>query len=340
MRYGTGFRNCNDVTAADGPGQRNSGCRATVCCANTCKRGITQQAGGGAAQWRIGHHRHAVLLAPWQQVMFNDAVADIVRHLICRAAIALWNTEQVFQVADLEVGHAPGANLPCRAQIFKSCHDAGKVGDAIWPVQQIEIEIISAETSEARLTSARDAVSRHVAGPHLRYQEYAIALTSDHAADEFLGAVHFRRVDQRHPERKACAQRFFFISLRMSSLSETRRALAQCWDNSAVAKLHRPSCSIKGRCGRRSQKRTQRHAKSIEFTPVQQPRIFTIHYAIRSAAPIVLGREDGSSTVEVFWTTQPLRCLFCFFSNCSATAKADDLLRCYAWAFRGYRSPF
>src|SRR5262249_9258366 len=60
--------------------------------------------------------------------------------------------------------------------------------------------MISTETSEARLTSARDAVSRHVAGPHLRYQEYAIALTSDHAADEFLGAVHFRRVDQRHPE--------------------------------------------------------------------------------------------------------------------------------------------
>src|SRR5215470_11029286 len=115
MRYGTGFRNCNDVTAADGPGQRNSGCRATVCCANTCKRGITQQAGGGAAEWRIGHHRHAVLLAPWQQVIFNAAVADVVRDLICRAAIAVWNTEQVFQLADLEVGHAPGANPPCRA---------------------------------------------------------------------------------------------------------------------------------------------------------------------------------------------------------------------------------
>src|SRR5262249_19239291 len=114
MRDRTRFGNCNDVTAADGPGQRNSGCRATVWCANTSKRGITQQAGGGAAQWRIGHHRHAVLLAPWQQVMFNAAVADIVRDLISRTAIAFWNTEQVFHVADLEVGHAPGANLPCR----------------------------------------------------------------------------------------------------------------------------------------------------------------------------------------------------------------------------------
>jgi hypothetical protein len=149
MRYGTRFGNCNGVTAADGPGQRNSGCRATVCCTNTCKHRIAQQAGAGAAEWRIGHHRHAVLLAPRQQVMFNAAVADVVRDLISRAAIALSNTEQVFQVSDLEVGHAPGANLPCRAQIFKSLHDAGEVGDPIWPVQQIEIEMIRTETSEA-----------------------------------------------------------------------------------------------------------------------------------------------------------------------------------------------
>ena len=71
----------------------------------------------------------------------------------------------------------------------------GEVGDSIWPMQQIEIEVISTETSEACLTSARDAVSRHMSGPHLGDQKYPIALTSDHAADEFLGAVHFRRVD-------------------------------------------------------------------------------------------------------------------------------------------------
>src|SRR5260370_39259310 len=108
MRYGTRFGNCDDVTAADSPGQRNSGCRATACCANTCKRGITQQAGAGATKWRIGHYRHSVLLAPRQQVMFNAAVANVVKNLIGRAAIALWNMEQLFQVADLEVGHAPG----------------------------------------------------------------------------------------------------------------------------------------------------------------------------------------------------------------------------------------
>src|SRR5207248_4954350 len=238
MRHRTGFGNCNDVAVANGPGQRNSGCRATVCCADTYKRGITQQAGTGAAERRISHHRHAVLLAPWQQLTLYGAVAEAVRELISRAAIAFWNPEQIFHVADLKIGHAPSADLPCRAQIFKRGHNAGEIGDLIWPVQQIEIEMISAEALEARLASAHDAVSRHMTGPHLGDQEHAIALTSDRAANESLGAVHFRRVDQHHSERKASAHRFFFSSWRMFSLSETRRALAQCRDDSAVAKLY------------------------------------------------------------------------------------------------------
>ena len=50
MCWGTGFGNRNDVTAPDRPGQRNGCCRATARCANTCKRGITQQAGARTAE--------------------------------------------------------------------------------------------------------------------------------------------------------------------------------------------------------------------------------------------------------------------------------------------------
>src|SRR5436190_17870924 len=103
--------------------------------------------------------------------------------------------------------------------------------------------MISPEASEARLTSPRDAVSRNMVRPHLGNEEHAMALTRDYPANEFLGAVYFRRVDQRHPKRKARAQRFLFITLSASTLSETRRALAQCWDNSAVTKPHGPSCA-------------------------------------------------------------------------------------------------
>ena len=57
--------------------------------ANACKNGIAQQAAVGTAERRIGHQRHVMLLAPWQQVMFNAAVAEIVRNLIGGAAIAI-----------------------------------------------------------------------------------------------------------------------------------------------------------------------------------------------------------------------------------------------------------
>ena len=110
-------------------------------------------------------------------------------------------------------------------------------------MQKIEIEVISPEASEARLTSPRDALSRHMVRPHLGDQEHAIALTRDYPADEFLGAVYFRRVDQRQPKRKAGAQRFLFIRLRVSSLSKTCRALAERRDYGAVAKLDRPPCT-------------------------------------------------------------------------------------------------
>src|SRR5947207_3072597 len=122
MRHRTRFGNCNHVTTADGPGQRNSGCRATMCCADTRKHGIAQHAGAGPAERRISHHRHAVLFAPWQQVMFNAPVDDAVRDLIGRATIALWNSEEIFHLTDCEVGDAPGTNLARRAQVFKPDH--------------------------------------------------------------------------------------------------------------------------------------------------------------------------------------------------------------------------
>src|SRR5262249_24350516 len=198
MRRRTGFGNCNDVTATDGPRQRDGGCRATVRGTNTCKCGITQEVSAGAAERRIGHHRHGVLLAPWQQIMLNAAVADVVKDLIRRAAIAAWSAEEALHIADFKVGHAPSTNLARRPEFFNRRHDNRKVGESGRPVQQIEIEIISTETSKAPLARACDAVFRCMTGQYLGDQKYAIALTSDHAADEFLGAavtVHFSRVD-------------------------------------------------------------------------------------------------------------------------------------------------
>src|SRR5215471_8940134 len=111
MCHGPGFGNCNDVTVVNGPSQCNSRCRASVCGGNTPENGITQQAGAEAAKRRIGHYRYTVPFAPRQQAAFNAAVAEVVKDLIGRTAIALWNTEQIFHLGNCEVGHAPGTNL-------------------------------------------------------------------------------------------------------------------------------------------------------------------------------------------------------------------------------------
>jgi hypothetical protein len=35
--------------------------------------------------------------------------------LIGRAAMAVWDTEEIFHLANVEVGHAPSSDLPSRA---------------------------------------------------------------------------------------------------------------------------------------------------------------------------------------------------------------------------------
>src|SRR6516164_1448139 len=181
MCHGAGFGNGNDVTAADSPGQRNRGCGASVCCGNTAKNGITQQAGAKTAERRIGHHRHAVLLAPWQEVAFNAAVAEIVIDLIGRAAIALWNLDQSFHLGDCKVRYPPGTNPASCTETFEPCYDLGKFGVRSWRVQQIEIEMISTEPGEACLTSACHSISRGVTGFHLGHDEGAVTLAGNHA---------------------------------------------------------------------------------------------------------------------------------------------------------------
>src|SRR5262245_50949826 len=116
-------------------------------------------------------------------------------------------------------------------------------------MQQVEIEMIRTETGKARLARARNAVCRHMSLPNLGDQEHTIALTGNRTANKFLGPVQLRCVDQRHPEGKTCAQRFFFSGRGMSSLSETPRPLTEGRDDDAITELDRPSDGCNGAPG-------------------------------------------------------------------------------------------
>src|SRR3974377_884766 len=98
-----GFRNRNNVATANGPGECNGGRRAAVCGANLRERVVTYQEVIGAAQRRIRHHRHTVLLAPGQKVTLNAAVNETVRDLIGCAAMAVWDSEKIFHLTNVEV---------------------------------------------------------------------------------------------------------------------------------------------------------------------------------------------------------------------------------------------
>src|SRR3981081_1124675 len=122
-------------------------------------------------------------------------------------------------------------------------------------MQQIEIQMLAAETSEARRASTRDAIARHLIALHLGHQEYAVALTGNHVTNELLGAavaVVSRRIDQRHAERNACAQRLFLDGWRMPFLTEVPTALAERRDGRAVRKLYGTRSSIRRRASTRN----------------------------------------------------------------------------------------
>src|SRR5215471_8194656 len=61
---------------------------------------------------------------PWQQVVFDPAVAEVVMNLIGSAAITLRNTEQSFHLGDCEIGYF-FCKDPATTEIYTlSLHDA------------------------------------------------------------------------------------------------------------------------------------------------------------------------------------------------------------------------
>lgn len=109
MRRRSGFGNGDDIAAADGPRKRHrSGRNATTLADGVQDRMIQQRA---AAKRRIRHHGYLVRGAPGQQVEFDAAAASVVQHLVDQAMRAAIDCPELLHVIDVEVRHAPIADL-------------------------------------------------------------------------------------------------------------------------------------------------------------------------------------------------------------------------------------
>jgi hypothetical protein len=211
--------------------------------ANLRQRWITYDQVVIAAEGGICHHRHSVLRAPRQKVALNAPISETVGDLISRTALTVRNAEQILHLAPVEVGYPPSTNLSRRAELFECRHNTGEFPGRHRMMQQIEIQMVSAETREACVTSTGDAVSGHVTGLHLGDQEDTIPLTGHHMTQELLGAatsVISRRIDQRHAERKACSHGFFLDRYGPSPLSQVPGALTDRGDSSSIWKFYGP----------------------------------------------------------------------------------------------------
>jgi hypothetical protein len=103
-------------------------------------------------------------------------------------------------------------------------------------MQQIEVQIICAETNKARLASAGNAVTLHLISFHFGDQEYAVTLSGNRATDQFLGetiTVIPGGVDQLQAKRNTQAKRFLFDCSWMPPLAEMPSALTDRRDNGA-----------------------------------------------------------------------------------------------------------
>src|ERR1700704_3096246 len=102
VRWRAGFGNCDNAPTANHPGQRDRGGRAPMDSTDLRQRAVTYYKVMVPAERRVRHHRHVVLLAPQQNGRLNVTVVETVRDLIGCAAMAVWNTEQIFHLAAVE----------------------------------------------------------------------------------------------------------------------------------------------------------------------------------------------------------------------------------------------
>src|SRR5262249_36863478 len=84
-----------------------------------------------------------------------------------------------------EVAETPGADLPGAAQAFEA-GDGVRDRMRARPVQEVAVEVVGPEPSQAAFTGRDGAGGRRVVRTHLGYQVDVVAAPGDRPADQFL----------------------------------------------------------------------------------------------------------------------------------------------------------
>jgi hypothetical protein len=103
-------------------------------------------------------------------------------------------------------------------------------------VQQIEIDLIHAESPEAAYAGRDGAIARRILRQNLTDQEDVVAPAPDCLANQLLGGpigIHFRGVDQRHAEFDPGTKRRDLIRPPLWVFCQVPRSLAK--DRNAFA---------------------------------------------------------------------------------------------------------
>ncbi|MCY1507879.1 hypothetical protein D9M68_421680 [compost metagenome] len=227
---------------------------------------------------RIGHDRDATLLTPGQKVEFDAAAREVVEHLVDRDVLSVRHRKQFLHVVDVEIRHAPGADL---AGLFQRLEGGDGFGEwiAAAPVQEIEVDMVDTEMLQAAFAGGFGAVPAGIRRQHLADDEGLVAVPAHRFADDALRgaiAVHLRCVDQRHAEIEAKLQALHLIGSARRGVAHAPRALPEDRDLAAIGQrgcrdrvVHRALLAgvCVGRAVIRSDRQSSAKHRAFEPTP-------------------------------------------------------------------------
>ena len=164
-----------------------------------------------------------------QQVVLDAAPREVIEHLVGRGGAAAGKRRQLRHVGDVEIAHAPVADLAGLLQAGERL-DGFVQRRAAAPVQQIKVDAVGVEVPEAALAGRDGAAPRRVARQHLADDEHAVAFAGDRLGDDLLGrtvAIHLRGVDQGHAQVDPGLQRRDLVLAPGLALAHAPRAEAE-----------------------------------------------------------------------------------------------------------------